>query len=192
MSGVWTVKPGGGSAAVAGPRADVHVPDGSVGADRLVETTSPLARLAAMWRQSVREVFPGAGLREPVGASEIVEAERRLGRALPTDLEQLLSESDGVLGHSHVDTVWTLDRIVEQNLRFWSDETFAQLYMSFDALLFFGDNGGGDQFAFVQKPQRPDVFVWEHESDSRRWVANDLRDYLGRSLRVGGDDWYRL
>ncbi|MFD4659868.1 SMI1/KNR4 family protein [Kitasatospora sp. NPDC058444] len=145
-----------------------------------------------MWRQSVREVFPGAGLREPVGTSEIVEAERRLGRALPADLRLLLSESDGVLGHTHVDTVWTLDRIVEQNLRFWSDETFAQLYMSFDALLFFGDNGGGDQFAFVRKPQRPDVFVWEHESDSRRWVANDLRDYLGRSLRAGGDDWYRL
>ncbi|MFF2548723.1 SMI1/KNR4 family protein [Kitasatospora sp. NPDC058063] len=144
-----------------------------------------------MWRQLVQEVFPDAGLREPVTASDIVEAERRLGRALPTDLEQLLLESNGVLGHAHVHTVWTIDQIVEQNLRFWSDETFAQLYMPFDALMFFGDNGGGDQFAFVQKPQRPDVFVWEHESDSRRWVANNLHDYLGRSLRVGGDDWYR-
>ncbi|MFE9045261.1 SMI1/KNR4 family protein [Streptomyces sp. NPDC012421] len=144
-----------------------------------------------MWTESVREVFPDAGFRGPAGAADIVEAERRLGRVLPADLKQLLSESDGVLGHSHVDTVWSLDEIVEQNLRFWSDETFAELYMSFDALLFFGDNGGGDQFAFVRKPQRPDVFVWEHESDSRRWVANDLRDYLRRSLRVGGDDWYQ-
>nr|WP_329202312.1 MULTISPECIES: SMI1/KNR4 family protein [unclassified Streptomyces] len=67
----------------------------------------------------------------------------------------------------------------------------SQLYMPFDALLFFGDNGGGDQFAFVQTPRRPDVFVWEHETDSRRWVAGDLRDYLGRSLAAGGDDWYR-
>jgi len=47
--------------------------------------------------------------------------------------------------------------------------------MPFDPFLFFGDNGGGDQFAFVQTPQRPDIFVGEHESDSRRWVANDLR-----------------
>lgn len=31
----------------------------------------------------------------------------------------------------------------------------AQLYMPFDALLFFGDNGGGDQFAFVQTPGLP-------------------------------------
>lgn len=145
-----------------------------------------------MWRQGVQEVFPGAGFREPAQVSEIVEAEKRLGRALPAELKQLLLESDGVIGRTHVDTVWTVDQIVERNLLFWSDESFAQLYMPFDALLFFGDNGGGDQFAFVQKPERPDVFVWEHESDSRRWVANNLRDYLGRSLRDSGDDWYRL
>lgn len=124
--------------------------------------------------------------------AEIIEAEKRLGRALPAELKQLLLESNGVIGRTHVDTAWTVDQIVEQNLLFWSDESFTQLYMSFDALLFFGDNGGGDQFAFVQKPERPDVFVWEHESDSRRWVANNLQDYLGRSLRDSGDDWYRL
>ncbi|WP_153547188.1 SMI1/KNR4 family protein [Streptomyces sp. RB17] len=145
-----------------------------------------------MWRQVVQEVFPEAGFREPAQVSEIVEVEKRLGRALPAELKQLLLESNGVIGRTHVDTVWTVDQIVEQNLLFWSDESFAQLYMPFDALLFFGDNGGGDQFAFVKKPERPDVFVWEHESDSRRWVANNLRDYLGRSLRDSGDDWYRL
>jgi len=26
--------------------------------------------------------------------------------------------------------------------------------------------------------QRPDVFVWNHEDDSRTWVAPDLRRYL--------------
>ena len=148
--------------------------------------------LTIMWRQSVREVFSDAGLREPVEEAEIVAAEGRLGRELPTELKQLLLESDGVIGRTHVATVWSLGEIVERNLRFWSDSTFTQLYMSFEALLFFGDNGGGDQFAFVQKPHRPDVFVWEHESDSRRWVANDLRGYLGRSLRTAGDDWYQL
>ncbi|WP_328721284.1 SMI1/KNR4 family protein [Streptomyces sp. NBC_00247] len=145
-----------------------------------------------MWIRAVQEAFPEAGFREPASVSEIAEAEKRLERALPTELKELLLESDGVIGHTHVDTVWTVDRIVERNLLFWSDAAFAQLYMPFDALLFFGDDGGGDQFAFVQRPERPDVFVWEHESDSRRWVANGLRDYLGRSLRAGGDDWYGL
>lgn len=145
-----------------------------------------------MWRQAAAESFPGVGFQEPVEASSLDAAEARLGRALPAELRGLLLESNGLIGHTWVDTVWSIDQIAERNLLFWSDETFAQLYMPFDALLFFGDNGGGDQFAFVQKPRRPDIFVWEHESDSRRWVANNLQDYLSRVLRTGGDDWYRL
>ncbi|MGC4985891.1 SMI1/KNR4 family protein [Streptomyces sp. DT193] len=144
-----------------------------------------------MWRETAAQTFPGVGLREAVQESGLAEAQERLGRTLPAELRALLLESDGVIGHTDTDTIWPLDRIVEQNLLFWSDETLAQLYMPFDALLFFGDNGGGDQFAFVQKPGRPDIFVWEHESDSRRWVASGLRDYLGRALSTGGDDWYR-
>ncbi|MFE4360551.1 SMI1/KNR4 family protein [Kitasatospora sp. NPDC056800] len=76
----------------------------------------------------------------------------------------MLLESNGIVGRTSVDTVWT----VEQNLHFRTDGSFARLSMPFDALLFFGDNGGGDQFAFVRTPRRPDVFVWEHETDSRR------------------------
>ena len=90
-----------------------------------------------------------------------------------------------------MDTVWSLEQIVQQNLYFRTAPDFAGLYMPFDPLLFFGDKGGGDQFAFVVTPRRPDIFVWDHESDSRRWVANDLSDYLGRSLGTSGDDWYR-
>ncbi|MER5402456.1 SMI1/KNR4 family protein [Streptomyces sp. NPDC002599] len=144
-----------------------------------------------MWRETAARTFPSVGLREAVQESGLAVAQERLGRTLPAELRALLLESDGVIGHTYTDTVWPLDRIVEQNLLFWSDETLARLYMPFDAFLFFGDNGGGDQFAFVQRPERPDIFVWEHESDSRRWVAGGLRDYLGRVLNSGGDDWYR-
>ncbi|MFF7993305.1 SMI1/KNR4 family protein [Kitasatospora xanthocidica] len=144
-----------------------------------------------MWRQVARDAFPGAGFRDPADGSALAEAERRLGGQLPTELEQLLLETEGIIGQTGVDTVWTVEQIVERNLHARSDSSFAQLYMPFDALLFFGDNGGGDRFAFVQTPRRPDVFVWEHESDSRRWAARDLRDYLGRSLAEGGDDWYQ-
>ncbi|MEY2242066.1 SMI1/KNR4 family protein [Streptomyces sp. BF23-18] len=144
-----------------------------------------------MWRETAAQTFPGVGLREAVQESALAVAQERLGRRLPAELRALLLESDGVIGHTDTDTVWPLDQIVEQNLLFWSDASLARLYMSFDAFLFFGDNGGGDQFAFVQRPERPDIFVWEHESDSRRWVAGGLRDYLGRALRTGGDDWYQ-
>lgn len=145
-----------------------------------------------MWREAATAVFPGVGFREPAQASELVAAQTRLGRTLPSELRQLLLETNGLIGHTDMDTIWPIDQIVETNLRFWSDQTFAQLYMPFAPFLFFGDNGGGDQFAFVQTPERPDIFVWEHESDSRRWVANNLQDYLSRALRDGGDDWYQL
>ncbi|MFG2952079.1 SMI1/KNR4 family protein [Streptomyces adustus] len=144
-----------------------------------------------MWREAAAAVFPGVGFREPAQAPELVAAERQLRRTLPSELRQLLLESNGVIGHTHVDTVWPIDQIIETNLHFWSNQTLAQLYMPLAPFLFFGDNGGGDQFAFVQTPERPDIFVWEHESDSRRWVANNLQDYLSRALREGGDGWYQ-
>ncbi|NUW33907.1 SMI1/KNR4 family protein [Nonomuraea sp. SMC257] len=66
-----------------------------------------------------------------------------------------------------------------------------QLYMPFNPLLFFADYGGGDQFAYVVDPGRHDIFVWDHETDSRRWVADNLEEYLRRRLSSSGDEWYR-
>lgn len=145
-----------------------------------------------MWREAADQVFYEAEFSEPVDAAALAAAEPRLGHRLPAELVSLLRETDSIVGPYGVDTVWPLERIVEDNLRFRTDGSFAALYMPFDALLFFGDNGGGDQFAFVRTPERPDIFVWQHEDDSRRWVARDLRDYLARSLAdKGGNDWYR-
>lgn len=104
-------------------------------------------------------------------------------------LTALLLETDGIVGEYGTDVVWSLERIVEQNLLFWAPDTFPGLYMPFDPLLFFGDNGGGDQFAFVLTPERPDIFVWDHETDSRLWAARELKDYLHRSLAGAGDWW---
>jgi len=85
----------------------------------------------------------------------VTDAERRL---LTSQLTGLLRETDGVIGHYGVDTVWSLGQIVEQNLHFWTDDSFADLYMPFDALFFFGDNGGGDPFTFVRTPPRADGY----------------------------------
>ncbi|GHF06515.1 SMI1/KNR4 family protein [Streptomyces griseoluteus] len=143
-----------------------------------------------MWKEAAAEALPEVEFRAPVDATALAEAERRLGRGLPAQLTALLMETNGVVGAYGTDVVWSLDRIVEQNLLFWSPDTFPGLYMPFDPLLFFGDNGGGDQFAFVLAPERPDIFVWDHEDDSRLWAARELEDYLHRSL-AGGGDWYR-
>ncbi|MFF8596792.1 SMI1/KNR4 family protein [Streptomyces sp. NPDC015220] len=143
-----------------------------------------------MWKEAAVDALPEVEFHAPVDATALAEAERRLGRGLPAQLTALLMETNGMVGEYGTDVVWPLDRIVEQNLLFWSPDTFPGLYMPFDPLLFFGDNGGGDRFAFVLTPERPDIFVWDHEDDSRLWAARELEDYLHRSL-AGDDDWYR-
>ena len=102
----------------------------------------------------------------------------------------LLSETDGVLGESSLDVVWTAQRIADDNALFRATTSFAELYQPFDGLLFFGDNGGGDQFAFKADDLRAGVVVWEHETDVRRKVADDLADYLRQILSSDGDEWY--
>jgi len=105
--------------------------------------------------------------------------------ALPGDLTSLLSETNGVTDRYGAGLIWSTDRVISDNQSF--RESFAELYMPFDALLFFADAGNGDQFAFplTSAGARDDVFVWDHESDSRRWYASSLEQYL--TWWLGGD-----
>lgn len=110
--------------------------------------------------------------------SALRAAERRLGQSLPDELAALLAETDGVEGDYGLGLIWPVDRIVAENLALRGDADLARLYMPFDPLLFFGDAGNGDLFALVPHTGRPDVFAWNHENDSRIWVAPRLGTYL--------------
>ncbi|MFF1838441.1 SMI1/KNR4 family protein [Streptomyces sp. NPDC058231] len=103
-----------------------------------------------MWREAASQVFGETKFQDPVQEAELAAAEELLGGRLPTELRKLLLETNGVIGHSGVDTVWSIGQIIEQNLFFRTDASFAGLYMPFDPLLFFGDNGGGDHFSGKQ------------------------------------------
>ncbi|MGW0827429.1 SMI1/KNR4 family protein [Streptomyces sp. NPDC002845] len=126
----------------------------------------------------------------PVGETALDAAESALEQPLPADLKSLLRETNGVSDEFECSFIWPAEEIAARNQEMRSSVDFRSLYMPFDPLLLFGDNGGGDLFAFVSTPVRPDIFVWQHESDSRRWVANDLKDYIRRYLGAGGEDWY--
>ncbi|MBV7562190.1 SMI1/KNR4 family protein [Pseudomonas sp. sia0905] len=134
-----------------------------------------------MW-QEFFEKHSGA-ITTRTGASEvdIQAAERALGVKFPSDLQNFLLVSDGLEGEYGLDLVWSLNRIVSDNLNFRGNNEFKELYMPFNCLLFFGDAGNGDQFAFpIQADviRRDDVFVWNHENDSRTWAAPSLPKYL--------------
>ncbi|AKL70633.1 MULTISPECIES: SMI1/KNR4 family protein [Streptomyces] len=143
-----------------------------------------------MWREQILQVMAGAELGDPAADEALAAVESALGQPLPPQLAGLLRECDGVRGRYGLDVVWSAERIAKDNADFRTARDFPQLYMPFEPLMFFGDNGGGDQFAFVRTPQRSEVFVWDHETDSRYLVSYSLDEYIERALRATGD-WYR-
>lgn len=134
-----------------------------------------------MWRDFITSLTTDATFAPGVTQSSIAATEDSLAVEFPDQLRSLLLESNGVLGEYDLGLVWNLDRIRDDNLHFRSNTNFADPYMPFEHLLFFADAGNGDQFAYpIQygKIRRPDVFVWDHESDDRRWVAGSLKQYM--------------
>lgn len=133
------------------------------------------------WRARIAPLDPTVTFLPAAKASQIESCEKSLGVALPESLRELLTQSNGIEGEFGLGLVWPVERLERDNLYFRSSSNFAECYMNFDCLLFFGDAGNGDQFAFqiqAGEVRRPDVFVWNHEDDSRTWVASSLDSYL--------------
>ena len=64
--------------------------------------------------------------------------------------------------------------------------------MPFDHLLFFGDDGCGDQFAFAIQADglihKGSIFRWEHESDARSWFAARMEQFFENRLKKAADE----
>jgi hypothetical protein len=133
------------------------------------------------WRELIQQLTPDCEFSAPAREEQLAAAERALRVTLPDDLRTLLLESNGILGEYGLGLVWPIERIEADNVAFRSNAAFRELYMPFDHLLFFADAGNGDQFAYAVlagKVRRDDVFVWNHEDDSRKWAAPSLERYL--------------
>jgi hypothetical protein len=133
--------------------------------------------LAVFWRDIVLAVLPTAQVSAGAGEELLAAAEQRLGRRFPEDLAGLLRETDGVRGDDGLDAIWPVERIVRDNVPAGD-------------LLYFGDNGGGDRFAYRPGDPSGAILVCDHETGERRPVATNLADYLTRVLTAEGDEWY--
>jgi len=133
------------------------------------------------WREFIQSLTSDLTFHPPAILDEVEKAESNLGVLFPDELKSLLKESDGVEGSYGTGLIWNVERIKKDNLNFRQFPDFKELYMPFDHLLFFADAGNGDQFAFGilnGEIRNPDIFVWNHENDSRTWVAPSLDVYL--------------
>ncbi|WP_410869826.1 SMI1/KNR4 family protein [Nocardia sp. A7] len=145
-----------------------------------------------MWKDLIGGLYADAEFAPPASDTEIDQIEGQLGQPVPNELRDLLRRTNGVQAEWGSGLVWSVQEIIDHNIEFRRDADFAELYMSFDQLMFFGDNGGGDQFCYVRLPSghNTGVYVWDHESDDRKWVAGSLTDYLQQRTGAAGDDWY--
>ncbi|MCU0238999.1 MAG: SMI1/KNR4 family protein [Pyrinomonadaceae bacterium] len=138
-----------------------------------------------MWRELVSNLSEECEFNPPAVWADIDYVKRELEIELPTELVELLKETNGISGEYGLGLIWTSERILTDNKVFRNTEDFKDLYMPFDCLLFFADAGNGDQFAYSildGEIRRNDIFVWNHEDDSRTWVASNLKQFLEWSL----------
>ena len=138
---------------------------------------------ALPWREWLPTLHASVKLGDPASESAVSRAEAALGVTFNGQLRGLLLASDGVRGPYGFWLVWPADRITSQNREHRTLRCFKGLYMPFDHLLFIGEAGNGDLFAYPIMADgnaacRGDVFRWDHETDSHVWVAGGLRRYL--------------
>jgi hypothetical protein len=129
------------------------------------------------WREHLLSFASDVKLRPGASPAAIAAAQSALDIRFPESLSELLLQSNGVYGR-YAQFIWPVEEIAPQNKTFRSG--FVDDFMPFDHLLFFGDGGNGDQFAFaIHRKGISDeqVFAWNHEDDSRYWVAQRLATF---------------
>jgi hypothetical protein len=140
------------------------------------------------WLRGLDSLGDNVSLSEPVDPDVLGDAEERLGMVLPEDLRSLLHESDGINGAGRGEPVWPVERIAEENVLLRSaGSTPALPDGADDDLLFFGDAGQGQLFAYELdaggEVSESDVFLWQPGLGEAVWIASDLQSLL--------DDWVR-
>ncbi|GAB3503346.1 SMI1/KNR4 family protein [Emticicia fontis] len=110
---------------------------------------------------------------------------------LPQELLDLYRQANGIEEYLNIEgilnnekigeLIWPIERVIETNKEFRTHPNFKDLYISFEQLLFVADAGNGDLFGFITLNgnfDRDDIFVWNHENDSRVWVAPNLTKFV--------------
>lgn len=126
------------------------------------------------------------GFNLPVSANLLEDLSAQFSlEELPRELEELYYETNGVdellNGEKIGYLIWTIDRVIEINKEYRTGADFKELQTPFDQFFFIADAGNGDLFGFEThngKFDRYDIFVWDHETDSRTWVAPNLATFI--------------
>lgn len=134
-----------------------------------------------MWKNYINTISKEYSFKSPASQAEITQITKELNIELPKKLLELLSETNGVFDSFNCPLIWSSSQIIKENLFFRNFSNYKDIYMPFNHLLFFSDNGCGDLFGYRilnSDIQTEDIYVWNHEDDSRTWVASSLELFI--------------
>ncbi len=122
-----------------------------------------------------------AKLQRPCPEEEISETEKYVGFAFPSDLKNLLRETDS--DHWLLLSAKEIRENVKHNREIFSEyfesEEFEEKVNRF---IFFGTNGCGDYYCYKVLPDgRTDesaVYIWEHELFEAEKAAADIKELI--------------
>lgn len=131
-----------------------------------------------MWKDFISKLNSDINIEfnAPASENELLETEKALNIELPEWIKKPLLETNGFKNDS---SLWSAYEIKENNI--YIRDSFKEYFMPLDCFLFFGDAGNGDYFGFPiinGEIWKGDVYVWNHEDDSRTWVASSLKGFL--------------
>ena len=134
----------------------------------------------AYWQELIQGINPNCTFKPPATEQALAEVEEALGIAVPEPLFRLWQECNGI-AQNYGEGIWSVEETIRENLELRSYPEQNDLYMSFDPLFCFAWAGNGDLFFLPIQAggiHNPDVFLWNHENDSRVWIANDLQTFV--------------
>lgn len=135
-----------------------------------------------MWKEFINSIFKEYHFKDPATKFEIAQIQKELNVKLPEELTTLFNETNGVFDNWNCPLVWPASQIIKENLFYRNFEDYRDIYMPFDNLFFFSDAGNGDLFCYAilknGTSEKTDIYVWNHEDDSRTWVAASLKHFI--------------
>jgi hypothetical protein len=139
------------------------------------------------WHDLLAEYADDLKWNDPATEEAIASAETALKVQFPPSLRSFLLESNGLYDpDGYFWHIWPVENIITQNLEIRGDPKRAELYMSFESLLFFTTPGvDGIRFAFpisATGKVGEKIYSWEPIEDSRPCIAWSLESYLTRWL----------
>jgi len=134
-----------------------------------------------MWRNYVSSISKEYQFKAPATNEQIISIKEELNVELPQKLIELYNETNGVYGNYGISLIWSTEQIVKENLFCRTIHEYRDSMMPLDNFLFFSDAGNGDLFGYRivnGSIQNDDIYVWNHEDDSRTVIASSLEEFI--------------